>query len=76
MKTSRTPALARKSRVYSINGVFASGRRHYGASVSMHRKGWGPSVHSYSGPFKGERLETSFEDISKHLEKSDVELQW
>ena len=30
-------------------------------------------MHSYPGPFKGERLETSFEDISKHLEQSDVE---
>ena len=74
MKTSRTPALARKSRVYSINGVFASGRRHYGANVSMHRKCWGPAVRSYSGPFKGERLETSFEDVSKHLNESDVRL--
>lgn len=27
-KTSWTPAFARNSRVYSISGVFASGRRH------------------------------------------------
>ncbi len=33
-KTSWTPALARKSRVYSIKGVFASSRRHYMANLS------------------------------------------
>ena len=74
MKTSRTPALARKSRVYSINGVFTSGRRHYGVNVSMHRECWGQAVRSYSRSFKGEGLETSFEDVSEHLNKSDVRL--
>ena len=33
-------------------------------------------MRSYSGPFKGERLETSFEDVSEHLGKLEVKSSW
>ena len=64
-KTSWTPALARNSRVYSITGVFARGRRH--CAVSKYRYRYTLTEKNHSWTFEGKRFESRLKGIGKKL---------